>query len=206
VLALAIAASTSVFSVVHAVLLRKLPFAHPDRLVLAWEQMPDIGIPFTVVSYPNYLVWQAQSRKIEALANMATINSGFIIGGDEPMDVPGRLVWGNFFDVLGARALRGRTLSPQDDRPGAARVAVVSHGLWQRVFGADSGLVGRTLVVNGTPTTVVGVMASDFSYPRGPSCGCPLCPRSLRRWPTRGWAGRWRSGGWRGVPLRRRRS
>src|SRR2546425_5120620 len=87
VLALAIAASTAVFSVVDAVLFRTLPFAQRDRLVLAWERMPEIGVPFMEVSYPNYLDWQAQSRTLEALAVLATINFGYIVAGDEPGDV-----------------------------------------------------------------------------------------------------------------------
>ncbi|PYQ13713.1 MAG: permease, partial [Acidobacteria bacterium] len=165
VLAVGIGASTAVFSVVDAVLLRPLPFAQPDRLVLVWERIPEIGVPFMEVSYPNYLDWRAQSRTFGDLAIMATINSGFIIEGDEPVQVPGRLVSGNFFDLLGARALLGRTLAPSDDRPGAARVAVVSHGLWQRHFGGDAALVGRTLDVDRMPTTIIGVMPPDFRYP-----------------------------------------
>jgi putative ABC transport system permease protein len=138
VLALAIAASTAVFSVVDAVLLRPLPFPEPDRLVLVWERSPEIGVPFIFreVSYPNYREWQSQSRTFESLAIMETINSRFIIAGDEPVQVRGRLVSANFFHVLGARALRGRMPTPQDDRPGAPLVAAVSHGLWQRLFGA----------------------------------------------------------------------
>jgi putative ABC transport system permease protein len=176
VMALAIAASTAVFSVVDAVLLRPLPFKEPERLVLAWERSPEIGVPFMEVSYPNFLEWQSQSRKLEALADMATTNSGFIVAGDEPMDVPGRLVSGNFFDVLGARALLGRTLTLQDNRPGAALVAVVSHGLWHRLFGADPGVVGRTVVVNGKPTTVIGVMPPDFRYPPQAELWIPMVP------------------------------
>lgn len=176
VLALAIAASTSVFSLVETVLLRPLPFVEPDRLVVAWESSPAIGVPFIEVSYPNFLEWQGQSRKLEALANMETINRGFILAGDEPMDVPGRLVSGNFFDVLGAGALRGRTLTVQDNQPGAARVAVMSHSLWQRVFGGDAGLVGRTLLIDGKPTTVVGVMPRDFLYPPRAELWIPIVP------------------------------
>jgi putative ABC transport system permease protein len=176
VLALTLAASTAVFSVVDAVLLRPLPFEEPDRLVVAWERSPEIGVPFMEVSYPNYADWKAQSRKLEGLALMATVNWGFVLAGDEPVDVPGRVVSGNFFDVLGARALLGRALMPSDDRPRAARVAVLSHGLWQRQFGGDPGLVGRTLVIGGTPTTVIGVMPPDFRYPPQAELWTPAVP------------------------------
>ena len=177
VLALAIAASTAVFSLVDAVLLRPLPLVEPDRLIVAWESSPAIGAPFMEVSYPNYLDWQSQSRQLEAVADMETINRGFIIAGDEPMEVPGRLVSGNFFDVLGARAFRGRTLNAEDNQPGAARVAVMSHGLWQRLFGGDAGLTGRTLVIDGMATTIIGVMPPDFSYPPQAELWMPIVPQ-----------------------------
>jgi putative ABC transport system permease protein len=186
VLALAIAASTAVFSVVDAVLLRPLPFAEPERLALVWERVPDSGAPFWEVSYPNYVDWQGQSRAFEALAMMGTINWGFIVAGDEPVEVTGRLVSGNFFGVLGRHALRGRTLTPDDDRPGAAHVAVVSHGLWQRQFGAHPQLVGRTLVIGGAPTTVVGVMPPDFQYPPRADLWMPIVPSSPEAVTNRG--------------------
>jgi putative ABC transport system permease protein len=176
VLALALAGSTAVFSVVDAVVLRPLPLEDPDRLVVAWERSPETGTDFMGVSYPHYLEWQAQSRKLEALADMDTSNRPFIIAGDEPTVVAGRLVSGNFFEVLGARAGLGRTLTPQDNRPGAARVAVTSHGLWQRFFGGDPAVVGRTLVVDNTPTTVIGVMPPDFRYPPQAELWIPIVP------------------------------
>lgn len=176
VLALAIAASTAVFSVVDAVLLRALPFKEPDRLVVVWEQTPESGVPFMEVSYPHYLEWQAQSRKLDAMASMATINSAFIVAGDEPRELSGRLVSENFFDLLGARALLGRTLTPQDNQSGAALVAVVSYGLWQRLYGADPGVIGRTLILNRRPTTIIGVMPSDFRYPPQAELWVPIVP------------------------------
>src|SRR2546425_5086205 len=127
VLAIAIGASTAVFSVVDAVLLRPLPLVEADRLMVVWQRSPEIGATFMETSYPHYLQWQAQSRKFEALADMATINGPFILAADEPSELTGRLVSGNFFDVLGARAMLGRTLTPQDNRPGAALTAVMSH-------------------------------------------------------------------------------
>jgi putative ABC transport system permease protein len=96
---------------------------------------------------------------------MATINGPFILAGDEPRELTGRLVSGNFFDVLGARAMLGRTLTPQDNRPGVALTAVMSHRLWQRLFGGDPAIIGRTLVLNRKPTTIIGVMPPDFRYP-----------------------------------------
>ena len=130
VLAVGIGASTAVFSVVDAVLLRPLPFADADRLVVAWQRSPDNSVPFVEVSYPDYLDWRQQARAFESMAIIPSVNQGFMLAGDEPMQVQGRLVSGNFFDVLGARPLLGRPLRPDDDRPGASRVAVLGHGLW----------------------------------------------------------------------------
>lgn len=176
VLAIAIGASTAVFSVVDAVLLRPLPFVEPDRLVVVWQRSPEIGATFMETSYPHYLQWQAQSRKFEALADMATINGPFILAGDEPRELTGRLVSGNFFDVLGSRAKLGRTLTPQDNRPGVALTAVMSHGLWQSIFGGDPGIIGRTLVLNRKPTTIIGVMPPEFRYPAQADLWLPIVP------------------------------
>ena len=174
VLALAIAAGTAVFSVVDAVVLRPLPFHDPERLVLVWETSPDRGIPFIEVSYPNYLDWRARSRTFEAMAIMGSVDSGVILTGDEPVEVKGRAVSANFFDVLGARPLLGRTLTAADDRAGAAGVAVLAHGLGQRRFGGDPAMVGRTVVMGGRPTTVVGVMPPAFRYPPSAELWIPI--------------------------------
>jgi hypothetical protein len=144
-LALGIGASTAVFSVVDAVLLRPLPFAEPSRLVLLWQSIPERNAPFVEVSYPYMLNLRARSRTMAALAAMAGVNSGFTLGGPDPERVEGRIVTGNFFDVLGAHAALGRTFVEAEDKVGVPRVVVVSHGLWQRQFGGDPLLVGRTL-------------------------------------------------------------
>jgi putative ABC transport system permease protein len=176
VLALGIGASTAVFSVVDAVLLRPLPFADAGRLIVAWQRSPDNSVPFIEVSYPDYEDWRQQARTFEAMAILPTVNSGFLLAGDEPVQVQGRLVSGNFFDVLGARALLGRVLRPDDDRAGAGRVVVLGHGLWQRRFGGDPAVVGRKLIVDGMPMQVVGVMPRAFRYPPKAEMWTPVVP------------------------------
>ncbi|PYQ07191.1 MAG: permease [Acidobacteria bacterium] len=176
VLAVGIGAGTAVFSVVDAVLLRPLPFADPGRLVVAWQRSPDNSVPFIEVSYPDYLDWRAQARSFESMAIIPTVNQGFMVAGDEPVQVQGRLVSGNFFDVLGAQALIGRTLRPDDDRAGASRVVVLGHGLWQRQYGADPAVLGRKIVVDGTPMEVVGVMPRAFRYPPKVEMWTPVVP------------------------------
>ena len=175
-LALAIGSSTAVFSVVDAVLLRPLPFAQPERLAMLWQSIPERNAPFVEVSYPYMLNVRKHSRSLAAVAAMPAVNSAFFLAGEEPVRVEGRIVTGNFFDVLGARPLHGRTFTETDDKPGAARVVVLGHGLWQRQFGGDTGLVGRSLVVDGTPMTVLGVMPPAFRYPAGAELWTPLVP------------------------------
>jgi putative ABC transport system permease protein len=175
-LALGIGASTAVFSVVDAVLLRPLPFADPGRLVLVWQSIPERNAPFVEVSYPYFREIRSRSGTLAGLAAMPSVNSGFTLGGREPARVDGRIVTGNFFDVLGAQAALGRTFGEAEDKVGAPRVVVVSHGLWQRLFGGDPGLVGRTLELDGTPMTVIGVMPREFRYPSGADLWTPLVP------------------------------
>jgi putative ABC transport system permease protein len=175
-LALGIGASTAVFSVVDAVLLRPLPFAQAERLFLLWQSIPEAHAPFVEVTYPFYREIGARTRSFAGLAAMPVSNSGFTIGGGEPLRVDGRIVSGTFFDVLGARAALGRTFGPDEDKVGMSRVIVISDGLWRRGFGGDPAVVGRTLDVDGTPMTVIGVMPPAFRYPSGADLWTPLVP------------------------------
>jgi putative ABC transport system permease protein len=175
-LALGVGASTTVFSVVDAVLLRPLPFTEPDRLVMYSQSIPERNAPFVEVSYPFMVQMRGETRALAAVTLMPATNSGFILRGPEPVSVAGRIVGGDFFDVLGARAALGRTFGESDDKVGVPRVVVLSHGLWQRHFGGDPGIVGRSLDVDGTMMTVVGIMPREFQYPLGADLWTPLVP------------------------------
>jgi putative ABC transport system permease protein len=176
-LALAIGASTAVFSVVDAVLLRSLPFAAAHELVTVWLAVPEQNAPFVEVSYPFLTAVRRDSRTLAGAAAMPAVNSPFLLGhGADTARVEGRIVTGNFFAVLGARAALGRTFTEAEDKVGVPRVVVVSHGLWQRHFGGDPSAVGRELRVDGTPMTVVGVMPRAFRYPPGADLWTPLVP------------------------------
>jgi putative ABC transport system permease protein len=176
-LALAIGASTAVFSVVDAVLLRSLPFRAADELVTVWLAVPEQNAPFVEVSYPFLTDVRRDSRTLAGAAAMPAVNSGFLLGtGAEAARVEGRIVTGNFFEVLGARARLGRTFTEAEDKVGAPRVVVMSHGLWQGRFGGDPAAVGRPVIVDGTPMTVVGVMPREFRYPPGVDLWTPLVP------------------------------
>ena len=177
-LALAIGAATAVFSVVRAVLLGPMGIREPDRLVTCWETDPEHGLAVLEVSYRNFLDWRSASRAFAGLAAMSSSSWSVVLEGPgDPVRVPHTAVTASFFDVLGTSPALGRGFLPGDDQPGAERVALVSHGAWERRFGADPGLVGRSVVLDGEPHTVVGVMPRAFDYPRGAELWTPLVPR-----------------------------
>ncbi|MDQ3684029.1 MAG: ABC transporter permease [Acidobacteriota bacterium] len=160
-LALGVGANTAIFSVVNAVLLRPLPYEDPDRLVRLSEHSPQV--PQMSISYPNFLDWREQNQVFSGLA-ATQFRSLNLIGVDEPERLPGRAVSANFFDVLGVKPAAGRSFSPDEDRPGANRVAIVSHGLWQRRFGADPELIGKQLNLSGDSYTVIGVLPASYRF------------------------------------------
>ncbi|HYJ86281.1 MAG TPA: ABC transporter permease, partial [Pyrinomonadaceae bacterium] len=160
-LALGIGASTAVFSVFYAVLLRPLPYPNADRLVALSEnslKSPDIS-----VAYPNYLDWRAQQTVFEDMsARMPT--GGIFAGANEPERVIGRHVTSSFFSTLGVQPMLGRAFTETECKPGAPPVIVISYGLWQRHFGGSPDAVGKSVTYNGEPWTIVGVMPSWFDF------------------------------------------
>jgi len=161
-LALGIGATTAIFTVVNAVLLRPLPFRDADRLV----QVRIAGRAGAIFPLPDtdFLEWRAQNRTADAIAVFDT-DSATLTGGDAPERLPAASVTDRFFDVLGARPLIGRVLQEGDDKPGAPKTAVLSHALWQRRFHGDATIVGRTIALGGEMHIVVGVMPASFRYP-----------------------------------------
>jgi putative ABC transport system permease protein len=153
-LALGIGANAAIFSVVRAVLLRPLPYPNPERLVT---------LPHNI-SMPELSDVREAARSFDAVGGSA-LQPLDLTGGGDPLQVTGALVTGDFFEALGTPAAIGRALRPSDDREGGERVAVVTHGLWLRRWGADPGLVGRAVTVSGLPYTIVGVMPAGFALP-----------------------------------------
>ena len=158
-IALGVGANAAIFSVVNGVLLRPLPYPEPDRVV-SFGHTP----PTWLVSVPEFVDYTRDLRSFEALAAY-TMNEGNLATPDEPERVGLAAVSSKFFSVLGVRPLVGRTFLPDEDRVMPATVAVLSYGLWQRRFGGDRAIVGRTIPFNGIPRTVVGVMPQYFDYP-----------------------------------------
>jgi putative ABC transport system permease protein len=163
-LALGIGANTLIFSAVNAILLRPLPYPEPARLMNIMSTQPSHDIDRMTVSLEDYHDWKEQGRSFQAMA--AYMRDTFALTGvGEPRQLKGARVSASFFDLLGVPPEKGRGFLPEEEQRGKHRVVVLGHALWQQQFGADPGLVGRSVTLNGADYTVVGVASSGFSYP-----------------------------------------
>jgi predicted permease len=175
-LALGMGATTTIFSVVNSVLLRPLPYQNNQQLLRVEETHPNT--PGLGVTYATFLDLAREAKSIE---NVSAYREWVfnVTGGAEPQQVSGALVSGNFFAALGGTPLLGRTIRPEDDQPGGNnRVVVLSYGLWQSRFGANTKILGRTITINAEPFTVIGVMPPAFDFPGQSEMWCPLVPGS----------------------------
>jgi putative ABC transport system permease protein len=161
-LALGIGANTAIFSVVNAALLRPLPFHDPDRLVMVWEDASFAGFPRNTPAPANYADWKTQNQVFEDMGALA-VNSFNLTGDGEPEKIDSYEVTANFFSMLGVEPALGRVFLPGEDTPGV-RVTVLSYGLWERRYGADRGVIGKEILLNGEKYTVVGVMPAGFQF------------------------------------------
>lgn len=162
-LGVGIGANTAMFSGIHALLLGPMPYAHPERLVAVWENASTIGFPHNTPAPANYVDWKRMNHVFSDMAALR-FRIANLTGQGRPEVVLGRGVTSNFFAVLGSRPILGRTFTEQEDRTGA-KVAVIGYGLWQRRFGGARDVIGRTLLMDKEPYTVVGVMPAGFAYP-----------------------------------------
>ncbi len=161
-MALGIGANTAIFSVVNAMLLRPPAVLEPDRVVTVWGTTPEI--PREEASLPDFLDWQQQNSVFESMA-AATQSSINITGEGEPERIIGARVTADFLPTLGVAPVVGRNFLAEEDKPNGAHVAILSHGLWQRRFGGDPGIVGKTIDLSGTQYSVIGVMPASFKLP-----------------------------------------
>lgn len=161
-LALGIGANTAIFSVVNSVLFRPLPYKQPERLVWWWEVQPQLAqAPFSAADFRDL---ESQNQTFEQVA--AIRDSLLTLTGDgQPEQLRSAIVSANYFAMLGVEAKQGRVFQPDDGKRGAARVAIVSHQLWQGHFKSDPNLVGKSLRLSGEEATVVGVMPASFKPP-----------------------------------------
>ena len=160
-LALGIGANTALFSVVNGVLLNPLPYPHPDRLFALYSRVANFQE--SSISYPNFLDWQRDNRSFAALAAYRSDNFN-LTGAGEPERVRAEMISADFFSILGVKPVLGRTLTAQDDHPGAAPVVILSEGFWKRKFGGSRKILGQAIALNGTPYTVIGVIPASFYF------------------------------------------
>jgi len=163
-LALGIGANVAIFSLVDALLIRQLPLADPDRLVMVWEDGSHLGFPRDTPAPANFADWQRLNHVFTGMA--ALQGQIFAITGDgQPEQVEGNPVTANLFPLLGVSPILGRNILPEEDRPGANRVALISHRLWQQRYGGDRRIVGRGITLDGQGFQIIGVMPAGFAVP-----------------------------------------
>src|SRR6202034_87786 len=160
-LAIGIGANSAVFSVVDALLLRPLPYPQPERLAAIWLHSPGIGIYRDWPSPGQYIDIQNENHSFEEMS-ISRLTSFTLTGLDQPQRIDGMRTSSGLLHMLGARRLLGRVLLPEEDKPGKPQVAVLSYGLWKRVFNSDAKIVGRSITLNGNQFTVAGVLRSEF--------------------------------------------
>ncbi|MGH7636044.1 MAG: ABC transporter permease, partial [Gemmatimonadaceae bacterium] len=180
-MALGIGANSAIFSIVNSVLLRPLPYAAPDRLVMLWGEYPNYGR--TSLSLPDFVDWRAQATSFEHVAALHGTTFNFLSGG-EPVQLRADRVTANFFDALGVRPILGRAFHADEEIGGDDYVVVLEHGFWQRQFASDPGVIGRSIQLSGQPYTVAGVAPPGFRFLRDVDLWAPArmdTPNSNRR-------------------------
>ncbi len=163
-LALGIGANTAVFSLLHAVVLKPLPYGEPDQLVMMWDADSRNPADAYITSAPNFQDWERLAKSFERMA-MYEYRGFNLSGNGEPEQVGGLRVTSRLPEVLGVQPMLGRWFSREEEPLGSHRVVVLSYGLWQRRYGGDRGVVGRTIRMNQEPYTVIGVMPAGFAFP-----------------------------------------
>lgn len=171
--ALAIAVNTTMFSVVNAVLLKPLPFREPGRIVQVAEKNDKLNLPSFGSSVLNFLSWREQAKTLEELAAVGFSNYT-LTGSGEPEQLSGNRISPALTRVLGIPAVAGRAFTDDEEKPGAAPVAMIGEGLWRRRFGGDPSLIGRTIILNDAPTTVVGIAPASLNLISGGDVYTPL--------------------------------
>src|SRR6185369_16007094 len=163
-LALGIGANTAIFSVVNAVLLQPLLLKDPDRLMTFWHSAPAKGLRHLDLNDALFAYYRTRTHTFESLA--AYEGGEFALTGNgDPEVVPAAAITFNYFNVLGREPLHGRSFTAQEDTPGNNNVAILSYSLWQRRFGGNPNIVGQSINLDSNPTTIVGIMPADFSFP-----------------------------------------
>ena len=163
-IALGIGANVTIFSVVDGALLRPLPYPHPERLVMLWEIFPPAGLTTVPLSVADYVDYRTQTKTLSSVALMRSADLA-LTGSGEPVMPRSLAVSPSLFPMLGAHAEAGRLFRPDEEEPGKDHVVMVSDAFWRRQFGAEPGLVGRTITLDDQAYEVVGILPRDFEFP-----------------------------------------
>lgn len=163
-LALGIGANTAIFSVVNGIILQPLGYRQPDRLFTIQELVPSLRSPAFPVNARHFMEWRRQCRSFERLSAVGGLTLN-LTGSGEPERIEGARVSADFFKTLGVQPALGRDFLDEEDAPGRERVVILTDSLWRRRFGAEPGLVGRTVSLDGLPHTVAGILPASFRFP-----------------------------------------
>jgi putative ABC transport system permease protein len=169
-LALGIGVNSAIFSVINTILLRPIPYAAQEELMILSEVNPKKGPDQIPVAPPNLADWKSQNSVFKGLASYrsGTSASFNLTSEAEPERIQGAFISAGLLPVLGAQPGKGRNFTEDEEKPGSNLVAIISHGLWQRRFGSDPNILGRSLTLNGVSYSIVGVMPPDFQFPIQP--------------------------------------
>src|SRR5437773_2566274 len=162
-LALGIGANTAVFSVINSVLLGPLPYHVPGGLVMVWESNSQHPNPHNTVSPPNFFDWQSRSTVFSSMAYIADVRNN-LTGNGEPEEVVVQAVSANFFSLLGVNPILGPGFTTENGKAGHDNVVILDYGLWKERFAGDPAIVGKSILLNGKPQTVVGVAPQNFNW------------------------------------------
>jgi putative ABC transport system permease protein len=202
-LAIGVGATTAIFSVINRVLIEALPYRDAGRVMRLYGAKAEAGLSRGQISPADFMDFRAQQRTFDGLAAFSFAAYTYRAERGDPESIAAARVSANLFEVLGARPVLGRTFLPGEDAPGAAPVVVISHALWQRLFGGDPAIVGRGIALNDARRTVVGVMPAGFVSPTSseaelwtPLDLSPVLadPNRARKWHFLGAVGRLRPG------------
>jgi hypothetical protein len=162
-IAIGVGANTAIFSVIHGVLLKPLPYPEPDALVGLWQSAPNIGLKEVELSVSDYFIFREQNR---SFSNMGTWNSGTVtlIGKDAPEQVRSLWVTDGTLPTLGIAPVRGRAFIARDTEPGSPDTVILTHAYWQHKFGGDPFAVGQRLVIDGKAKEIIGIMPAHFRF------------------------------------------
>jgi putative ABC transport system permease protein len=173
-LALGIGVNTAIFSFANGILLRPLPYPQSDRLAVLDETMLKRGIDSMSVSYPNFLDWRDQNTVFEGIGIYYGTSRFSLSGAGEPVEIHGSFISHGLFEVLRVSPQLGRTFTASEDRPEEDAVIILGQDLWQRNFAGDPAILGKKIIINNQPRTVVGVMPRGFRFPETSEVWAPL--------------------------------